>query len=117
ATCYKAVRTDLLRALDLQAQRFEFCPEVTAKLCRLGIPILEVPISYEPRTSAQGKKIGLVDAWQAAWTLVRWRFQKLPSGNFAALALLSQASAVRFPAALTYQDFLELPFSLSQKMT
>ena len=47
ATCYKAFRTELLRALDLHCQRFEFCPEVTAKVCRLGLRILEVPIRYE----------------------------------------------------------------------
>lgn len=77
ATCYKALRTDLLRSLDLQAERFEFCPEVTAKLCRLGIDILEVPISYHPRTSVQGKKIRWRDAWEAVWTLVRWRLMGL----------------------------------------
>jgi hypothetical protein len=60
--------------LDLRAERFELCPEITAKLCRKGIAILEVPISYHPRSSAQGKKIRWRDAWQAAWTLVKWRF-------------------------------------------
>lgn len=73
ATCYKAMRTDLLRALAIEARRFEFCPEVTAKLCRRGIPILEVPIGYRPRSCAGGKKIRWRDAWQAAWTLLQWR--------------------------------------------
>jgi dolichol-phosphate mannosyltransferase len=73
ATCYKAVRTRLLRSLDLKAERFELCPEITAKLCRRGVAIMEVPISYHPRSSAQGKKIRWRDAWQAAWTLVKWR--------------------------------------------
>lgn len=74
STCYKAFRTELLKRLDLRCERFEFCPEVTAKLCRLGIPIHEVPVRYRPRTLAEGKKIGLRDAVTAFWTLLRWRF-------------------------------------------
>jgi len=78
ATCYKAMPTELLRALDLRAQRFELCAEITAKVCRLGLPILEVPISYRPRTSEEGKKIGWRDAWSTFWTLLQWRFLPLP---------------------------------------
>jgi glycosyltransferase involved in cell wall biosynthesis len=76
ATCYKALRTDLLRSLDVQARRFDFCPEVTAKLCRRGVPIVEAPISYQPRWAAQGKKIGYRDAVSAAWTLLAWRVRR-----------------------------------------
>src|SRR5205823_6128700 len=57
ATCYKAMPTSLLRAMRLECERFEFCPEVTAKACRMGIAIHEVPISYAPRTASAGKKI------------------------------------------------------------
>lgn len=74
ATCYKAFRTDFLRSLRVQAQRFEFCPEVTAKTSRLGQTIREVPIAYRPRGLAEGKKIRWRDGWQALWTLVQWRF-------------------------------------------
>lgn len=56
ATCYKAFRRSLLRGISLQCRRFEFCPEVTAKLCRMGERIWEVPISYTPRTKKQGEK-------------------------------------------------------------
>jgi glycosyltransferase involved in cell wall biosynthesis len=77
ATCYKALPTRLLRALDLQATRFELCPEITGKVCRLGVPIFEVPISYTPRTTAEGKKIRWRDGVQAAWTLLKWRFAPL----------------------------------------
>jgi glycosyltransferase involved in cell wall biosynthesis len=77
ATCYKAFRTSLLRALDLRAERFELCAEMTAKFCRLGIPIVEVPITYRPRSVAEGKKIRFRDAWQTVWTLLRWRFARL----------------------------------------
>lgn len=73
ATCYKAMATALWRDLDLRAERFELCAEVTAKLGRLGIPIREVPISYRPRTRAEGKKIGWRDGLAALGALVRWR--------------------------------------------
>lgn len=74
ATCYKAFRTDLLLKMDLQCRRFEFCPEVTAKAIRMGERIYEVPISYTPRTTHEGKKIRWTDAPEAFWTLARWRF-------------------------------------------
>ncbi|MBS1723877.1 MAG: glycosyltransferase family 2 protein [Armatimonadetes bacterium] len=74
ATCYKAIRRDLLEEMDLQCQRFEFCPEVTAKAIRLGEPIHEVAISYEPRTKEAGKKIRWTDAPEAFWTL--WKYRK-----------------------------------------
>jgi dolichol-phosphate mannosyltransferase len=74
ATCYKVVRRSLLAQLQLQCRRFEFCPEVTAKLCRLGEKIAEVPISYHPRSAVEGKKIRHSDGWLAIWTLIRYRF-------------------------------------------
>jgi glycosyltransferase involved in cell wall biosynthesis len=74
ATCYKATRTELLRNLDLQAERFELCPEITAKACRRGLRIMEVPVSYHPRLVSEGKKIRWRDGWQALWTLLRLRF-------------------------------------------
>lgn len=77
-TCYKAASTDLYRQLRLQCERFEFCAEVTAKLSRRGVRIVEVPIRYHPRSRAEGKKIGWRDAWQFAVTLVRWRFEPVP---------------------------------------
>jgi glycosyltransferase involved in cell wall biosynthesis len=73
ATCYKVFRADLLRSLPLRCERFEFCPEVTARLARRGERILELPISYHYRTRAQGKKIGLRDALEAFLTLLRYR--------------------------------------------
>ncbi len=74
ATCYKVVRRSLLSQLHLQCHRFEFCPEVTAKLCRIGERIEEVPIKYHPRSAVEGKKIRHSDGWQAIWTLIRYRF-------------------------------------------
>jgi dolichol-phosphate mannosyltransferase len=74
ATCYKVVRRSLLTNMRLECKRFEFCPEVTAKLCRLGEKIEEVPVSYHPRSTLEGKKIRYSDGWQAIWTLIRYRF-------------------------------------------
>ncbi len=74
ATCYKVIRRALLARMQLQCHRFEFCPEVTAKLCRMGEKIAEVPISYRPRSAVEGKKIRHSDGWQAIWTLIRYRF-------------------------------------------
>lgn len=74
ATCYKLFRTrDLLR-MRLTCERFEFCPEVIAKAARLGLRGVEVPISYSPRSTAEGTKIGIADAWTALLTL--WRFRR-----------------------------------------
>jgi dolichol-phosphate mannosyltransferase len=76
ATAYKAFRLTALRRLHLDCRRFEFCPEVTAKLCRLGYRIREVPISYNGRGIADGKKIRARDGFQALWTLARYRFTR-----------------------------------------
>ncbi len=74
ATCYKVFRRSLLSQVQLECHRFEFCPEVTAKLCRMGEKIEEVPISYHPRSAVEGKKIRHADGWMAIWTLIRYRF-------------------------------------------
>jgi dolichol-phosphate mannosyltransferase len=74
ATGLKGFCTKVLRDLDLQCERFEFCPEVTAKLLRKKIFIKEVPITYEGRSTAQGKKIRWWDGVIAAYTLLRYRF-------------------------------------------
>jgi dolichol-phosphate mannosyltransferase len=74
ATCYKVFRRSLIAQIDLHCRRFEFCPEVTAKLCRMGQKIAEVPISYAPRSAGEGKKIRHSDGWQAIWTLLHYRF-------------------------------------------
>jgi glycosyltransferase involved in cell wall biosynthesis len=74
ATAYKAFRTTVLRRIHLKCRRFEFCPEVTAKARRLGFSIHEVPVSYNARGIAEGKKIRARDGWEALWTLLRYRF-------------------------------------------
>lgn len=76
ATCYKVIKSDLLRSLHLRCQRFEFCPEVTAKLGRKGIGIAEVPITYRARTGREGKKIAWRDGVEAVFTLLRYRIRE-----------------------------------------
>lgn len=76
ATCYKAVRTSVLKAMHLECRRFEFCPEVTAKAIRMGLEIRELPVSYEPRTKDAGKKIRWTDGVEAFWTLLKHRFRR-----------------------------------------
>ncbi len=78
ATCYKAFRTADLRGMGLTCERFEFCPEVTAKALRRGLRLREVPIRYAPRSHAQGKKIRWTDGVEAFWTLLKHRFSRLP---------------------------------------
>lgn len=73
ATCYKAFRRNLLVDMGLQCQRFEFCPEATAKAIRMGETIKELPISYEPRSKEAGKKIRWTDAPEAFLTLWKYR--------------------------------------------
>jgi dolichol-phosphate mannosyltransferase len=97
ATCYKAVRRSLLARMQLQCRRFEFCPEVTAKLCRMGEKIAEMPISYNPRSAVEGKKIRHSDGWLAIWTLIRYRF-------------VQRSQWIQPPPA---QDHPGLPFAVS----
>lgn len=74
-TCYKAIRTSALRSVTIEQDRFGFEPEITAKLARRCFRIVERPISYNARSWKSGKKIGLRDAIQAIWCILRygWR--------------------------------------------
>ena len=73
ATCYKAFDGALLRSLPLTCRRFEFCPEVTARVSLRGERIVEVPVRYEARSEDAGKKIRWWDAVHAFWTLFKYR--------------------------------------------
>lgn len=73
STCYKMVRTELMKSLGLTCRRFEFCPELIARLGRRKIRIFEVPIQYTPRSMKEGKKIRWHDGAVAIWTLLRHR--------------------------------------------
>jgi glycosyltransferase involved in cell wall biosynthesis len=73
ATGYKVFRRKVLDGMTLRCKRFEFCPEITARVRKAGFQIFEVPISYEARTAKEGKKIKLRDAWDAFYTLIKYR--------------------------------------------
>ena len=75
-TCYKVMTADVARSLNLEANRFDIEPEITAKLLRAGHAILELPIKFEPRSRAQGKKIGWRDGVRAVQVLLKYRFSK-----------------------------------------
>ncbi len=81
ATCYKAFRREILEDMDLQCERFEFCPEATAKAIQMGEHIHEEPINYAPRTIEAGKKIRWTDAPEAFWTLLRYRSWRPPASS------------------------------------
>jgi glycosyltransferase involved in cell wall biosynthesis len=76
ATCFKLFRTELLRGLELECTGFEFCPEVTAKLGRRNIKIVEVPIAYTARAIAEGKKVRWTDGVEAMWVLIKHRIKR-----------------------------------------
>ncbi|MCK4353460.1 glycosyltransferase family 2 protein [candidate division WOR-3 bacterium] len=70
-TCYKVLKKDVLKTIKLTSQRFDFEPEITAKILRKGYKIHELPITYHPRT--HGKKIGYKDGIKAVLTLIKYR--------------------------------------------
>jgi glycosyltransferase involved in cell wall biosynthesis len=74
ATAYKVFRSEVIKGLRLRSARFEFEPEVTAKLLTSGYKIVEVPISYNPRSVAEGKNIGWIDGIEYIYTLLKYRF-------------------------------------------
>jgi glycosyltransferase involved in cell wall biosynthesis len=73
-TCYKLFDRSVLDGITIRASRFEFEPEITAKILRRKIRIYEVPISYTGREFDEGKKITWRDGFVALWTLVKYRF-------------------------------------------
>lgn len=72
-TCYKAFRRDVIQSIDIEEKRFGFEPEITAKISKKRIRIHEVPISYHPRTTKEGKKIGFKDGLRAIYCIWRYR--------------------------------------------
>ena len=73
-TGYKVFRRDVIEGMKIRAKRFDFEPEFTAKVLKGRHRIFEVPISFNPRDYSQGKKIKLKDAFEAVWTLLKYRF-------------------------------------------
>lgn len=77
ATAYKAFRTEVIRGIPLKCERFEFCPEITAKVLMKGYRIHEVPVTFFARTFEEGKKIGWRDFIEAVWTLLRCKYKMM----------------------------------------
>jgi glycosyltransferase involved in cell wall biosynthesis len=73
-TGYKVFRSEVIEGMPLHAKRFDFEPEFTAKVLKRNYRIFEVPITFNPRDYSQGKKIKLKDAFEAVWTLLKYRF-------------------------------------------
>lgn len=73
-TGYKVFKREIIQGIPIRSQRFNFEPEITAKLLKRRVRIFEVPISFNPREYSQGKKIGLMDAFEAVWALIKYRF-------------------------------------------
>jgi glycosyltransferase involved in cell wall biosynthesis len=73
-TCYKLIPGDFARKIDIKSSRFDFEPEITAKILKSGLRIKEVPISYKGRNKLEGKKISWKDGFAAMFTLIRYKF-------------------------------------------
>ena len=77
-TCYKCFKREIIQSIDIVENRFGFEPEITAKIAKMvkngEVRIKEVPISYDPRTNEEGKKIGLKDGLRAIYCI--WRYRK-----------------------------------------
>ena len=73
-TGYKVFRRKVIEGMNLRARRFNFEPEFTAKVLKRRYHIYEVPITFNPRDYSEGKKIKLHDAFEAVWTLLKYRF-------------------------------------------
>ena len=71
-TCYKVFRTDIAKKIKITSRRFGVEPEMTAKVSKMRVRIYEVPISYHGRDYASGKKIGLKDAFEALWCILKY---------------------------------------------
>lgn len=73
-TCYKLIPTELIKSIEIKSNRFNFEPEITAKILKRGYKIVEVPISYSGRQFSEGKKITWKDGIVAVWCLLKYRF-------------------------------------------
>ena len=72
-TCYKAFKASFIKNIDIEEKRFGFEPEITAKVARAKLKLIEVPISYYPRTKEEGKKIKLSDGFRALYCIAKYK--------------------------------------------
>jgi len=71
-TCYKCFRREVIQAIPIEENRFGFEPEVTAKLAKMQLRVMETSVSYYPRSYQEGKKIGVRDGFRAIWCIIRY---------------------------------------------
>jgi glycosyltransferase involved in cell wall biosynthesis len=71
-TCYKGFRREVIQAISIRENGFGFEPEVTAKIARMNLRVMETAISYRPRTYDEGKKIRIRDGIRAVWCIIRY---------------------------------------------
>lgn len=72
-TCYKAFRSEIIKNIEIESNRFDFEPEITAKILKMKIKFCELPISYNGRDFSEGKKITWKDGFKAIFTLIKYR--------------------------------------------
>lgn len=75
-TCYKAFKADIIQSIDIKEKRFGFEPEITAKISKKKVKLIEVPIHYYPRTKEEGKKINMKDGFRALYCIAKYKFTK-----------------------------------------
>ncbi len=102
-TCYKVFTRNVVDRLELESKRFGIEPEITCKVARLKVRIFEVPISYYGRTYEEGKKIGLKDAFQAVFTILRYFRWEAPKDDVGAITLRRMAGLAPYNAWLHRQ--------------
>ena len=73
-TCYKVMKTSIFKKVKIKSNRFDFEPEITAKVLKQGVKLYELPISYYGRDYLEGKKITWRDGFSALWALIKYRF-------------------------------------------
>ena len=72
-TCYKAFKSEIIKNITIESNRFDFEPEITAKILKQNVRFAEVPISYNARNVSDGKKINWKDGLQAIFTLIKYK--------------------------------------------
>lgn len=72
---YKAFKSEIIKSIKINENRFEFEPEITAKISKKGLKIYEIGVSYHPRSRKEGKKLNLKDGIKAIITLIKYRFK------------------------------------------
>jgi glycosyltransferase involved in cell wall biosynthesis len=95
-TCYKVLRSDVARSLDLRCNGFDLDAEIACRLLRDGRKIVEVPVSYEPRGVEEGKKLSPAVGWSVLRAILRVRFSRtsrVPRAEHAAPAAVASSSA------------------------